>query len=1627
MNVSNRLGTTVAILGLITLAAGIAHAQPLRLDFSPSPLESFEQRTEDRAAVIAVTRCAEAPRIDGKLADNAWAAAATVRIPATVRGSRPLPHTRAQFCCDDAAIYCAVVCDLQAGKQPVAEERRRDEGTWKDDCVELWMDTSGKGDVIYQFIVNALGSIYDQGPDGADYNPDWQHAVGATDKAWTVEMAIPKAALKLEAWPAQLRFNIGRNGPDLGTRSFNGTYGDTSAGVLSLPGITEIQLEQATARQAVGEPLEVVVPRTYARAGDRWLEVGLKLNTPPATLHQTEVRAQLFEPAGGKALAETEAVPARPTGKVLIDLRTLKLAEANLRVQLREQGKLVAQEELQLTARSPRQPLKPGQKIPVYLDLPTGIAGVENWPVYIGVPFPAGTLWDADAVRLVDKRGRPLPHQREAVAHWAKEGAIKWLRFDALVNSADGCLVEVATPQPVLKPQERVTNTYRGNTLTGAVNETTAWVLSGGKSPLAGVGVPGSSDRSVAISEEADDTRGLYVVDQKGRVASASAQGETITVEASGPVAACVRFEGPYLTAEGEELARHITRIEVFAKQPIANITHTLVLTRNTNEVWFTDVGWELQTPLGRNTTALFGTSREEWNKSVSCPLGEDTTAWMLQDSHYFFAHGENHFQVVSQPASGKASTLAEGEECGDWAAVVGDQRGVMISCREAALQHPKEFEIRPDRIILHLFSSRGGEQLDFRGETLAKKWDLLTWYEAVIPQAYKLKHEEILAKMAAHSSNAAGWSKTHELMIAPLQPAAAAENAARLSRLHSQPLYALADPQWICDSEAMKPIHPVDEKRFPIAEQAISTALRQWHDKIGMWGDYGFVDYYGGPHLGYRDKYVSQKRYNSITYTLRPDLWLMYARSGERHVRRLASDSIRTDADATMAHWDAPGKTKGLYISDSGSDTPTGGIRKGQLPFAWETATYAHKSSSTTMNNYTWYYYLTGCRRAKDIAIEYCEGIKRFWTPAQAKRNARALVLIRMLTGGYEFTWDPELRALADATMDLLEDPEAPLGFIQGRSNFNQPAGTLYKTQVDIRALIEAWNVYGSPRYYDTAMKLSRYLWQSYLGKWPLTYTNPTGIVGSFLYRETDEPKYAQGLAIQLRHAAAGYDPESDQVYGVHSAEKCTFLFEGIAHAEQIILAAGADKGPLTSWCGYEDFGFPSGVFFRKSAGEKLDFDLQTPAEFSILPAAEQASAGDGLPWITEETYGQRSINVPAEAAAGDYCIVPTQFGQHLVVANSRLPLVIYAPDYWRPSPPQAPNVRYYFRLPPDCDNPQIVFEGSAKLFSPDGRPYPSDEPLHGSVDLPADKPGLWCFLPVDNQLVKVHNLPPFFAVEDPESYFEPRIAWQPQVEEEESAEVPAGTGYVKGAIGTDGDQALYIGPTGKFTLQGGDKHPSGDGSIFLPFSEGTIEFFFRPSWGTLDLPLKAKTICALGVESGETWRMSYMMAPRNRDANADFFASHVLYGLFMAQAPKIQHSMRIYRRTVFSADEWVHVTWVWGRRNGILPGGGHTKPMDNVLLAQLYINGRAGQHYSYKWFDNVPADMPINFQMYSLEGAVDELRLSDIQRYTTDFTPTRASELTLDQHTRALFHFNGDTTGVAHGYQGQLPVETR
>jgi len=1341
-------------------------------------------------------------------------------------------------------------------------------------------------------------------------------------------------------------------------------------------------------------------------------------------LDRTRIEVKLLRIADLTPLATASFVPPRARGRLGVDLRSLNLAAATVSLEFFEEEERTGAAQLFLTARPCETRLRAGERIPVAIDVPEGAGSVERWPVTFGVPFPAGALWDAERVRLVNERGRAIPFQSEPTGLWAKEGAIQWLRFDALVSSEDGCFVEVGAPGEA-RPGPRLALTEKDESIivdTGA----SVYVLGKGISPIMEIRLGGKTVASAAT------TRGLYVIDQTGRVGSASAEGEEIEVEARGPVASCVRFEGYYRTEKGEPLARHITRVENFAGRVEAKVTHTLVLCNSTTKCWFTDIGWELAATPGDNPEARFGVSRGDWRKTVSCPLSDERpSAYMLQDEHYFFAHGTNRCAVVALDRRGEGTTIVEGEECGDFACLAGARTALLVGCRDTARQHPKEFEVRTDKVTLHLFSSRGGEQLDFRTPTLVEKWDLVNWYKHTLPGTYVGDSEAIAERVKRTlPSDAIGWAKTHDLLITPLAPEKVADSA-RLAYLHSHEVYASVSPRWIYTSGAMGPLHPKDTKRFPIAEQYLDDTFRVWEKRLADWGDYGFVYYFTGPHLEYAGKYVKPFRYAALqTYTLRGDLWRAYARSGDRSIRKFAAASNRVCGDSIMSHWDGNGKVRGLFIYGQGRGSQPSDLT-GNLPFHWEGAPRMQISSSSDMNNLIYLYQLTGDRRARDMVEEYAEGVKRFWTPARARRCTRSIMLMRMLVQTYGLTWDPALRELAEATTDIFSDPEGAIGLSKERPH----RWTTYKTRVDIAGLLDAWQILGSPRYYDLSLKVADFMWGDALGVSPIFYVNNQGLFGQLLYAASGgDPSYPEALAVQLRMAGADYKPGTREIAGRVGAEDSTFVFQGIPYAQDLARRSGADKMCVASWVGYDDFGSPASIVAKKADQSSLEIDIRVedsdgtvPPGVTVRPVKPSTRSGLDLLSVRKRS-GHWSpfakVRIPKDAPEGAYEITQPGTGSIFAMAHSKVPFVLHATEYWKPVP-QSPVTRWYFSVPEECRDPQIFFEGKTRLYDPQGKPWQEGEAVKGWVNLPPAEPGVWAFEPMEHRLVRTRNIPPFFAARDSANYFVPDIPWSTEAPYQPPVPIPAERVYVPGALQLQDNKGLHLDGKRAFVLAGGDPHPSGDGLRFLPFSQGTIEFFFKPDWSTFDLSDRgSRRIVSMTPVTGEIWYMSYSKNP----SATTWRDSHVLYVYFMTDGPQRRRSTRTYRQTIFSNEEWVHIAWVWGPLEAALVAG--TK-REAIITTRVFINGKLGRQYNWHgvgWRGHAPADMPKELYMAHIKAAYDELRISDVQRYDGEFTPpARDREFAVDEHTRALFHFNGDTQGQTHGLTAPVMGEIR
>lgn len=1355
-------------------------------------------------------------------------------------------------------------------------------------------------------------------------------------------------------------------------------------------------------RLAEGENVAIRFPRNEARPQDRWLSGEIEIRPELAELSRMKLEVALFGIGRTEPVARLEVKPAATKGRIDTDLRAAKLTKARVMVRLMLNGQLAGTAETFVSA-IPAPQLLAGSRIPIRLDVPRRVDATRPRPLSFGVPFSPGALWEIEHLRLVDGSGKVLPSQSEIAARWAREGSIQWVRIDTVAPPENEVFVEFEKAETAVRSKLRIEESgHQVMVHTGAARYT----LDPGTSPISEIEVNGNP---VATSE---GMRGLYVVDQHGRVASAAPEGETMEIESRGPVSACVRFEGDYRTADGQRLARHITRLEFFAGQAEARIQHTLVLTEDSNKIWFTDIGWELAADAGGHAEASFAISRDDPNRFVSAALtNPDDTAWLLQDAHFRFKHGENHFAV-----NGPAGLLHEGEECGDWFALLGERGGLGWSCRDAAWQHPKEFEVQADRVTLHLWSSRGGEQLDFKMSSLIERWDLAGWLEKVAYRRDVPRIPELLVQAEKIEHNAVGWAKTHELLLRPLAPKAKPEVMAAASAAHSRPVLALADPAWLYESRAMGPLHPRDRVRFPNVEAAIDGAAAWWHARIHAWGEFGFVDYYAGPHLSYRGDYANIKRYHWATYGLRPGLWMLYARSGDRDIFELASKNNQSFMDNTFAHWDGPDKTRGLYLgSNIGGDEPA---TPATLPLYWQARTSGNISSSTDLNQFLRDYYLTGNRRARDVVEQYAKAAKQDWSPKHIQGSWRALMDYRCLAQCYALDWAPELRAMAEATLEIFSDDEGAVGLTKNRPY----RSSTYKTQADFGALADGWEILGTPRSHDALLKVARYQAPLQFGSSPLGYNSPVGRVGHCLHAETGDAAIAEALGLQLRWLSSGWDRERNAFRGDANAAGMLFLAQGAPYAQDVVSRAGGWDKPAAAWVGAESFGGSMSFVVRKPDQSALTLWLRRPrggepgdagGGVSVRACDAPSAWGLDLSRVDSDSNFNSRIELPKDAPEAAYEISTTGDGQQLLRADARVPLVLHAPGYWQPAPPQDPPLRWFFRVPEDAEGAAIFFEGQARLFDPTGQAFPDEMPQRGWVILPQEHAGLWSFEQLERKLVRVRNLPPFFALRDPAFYFQPPIPWERESAFDFTPPDPTEV-YVEGALATAENQALQITPDRRLII---DNHNA------LPFEQGTIEFWYRPNRHTLELT-RGGGLISLDTAEGKPWTLSV----RHGEGD-EWYHRRTLYGIFDTDGASKRRSIRCYRQTLFEDGRWVHVAWTWGARTDLAVRGGSSAVLaaakEGMLTQRIYIDGKAGKFTPDNLPGNLPLFAPTRFRTsIAFDGAIDELRISNVMRYREDFEPpSRKRAFEVDEHTLALFHFEGNLN--AESSVGQANAE--
>jgi hypothetical protein len=180
-----------------------------------------------RVAAVRIER-AEAPKIDGDLADPAWAKAAVVEEfyqVEPVEGGAPSLKTRAYVMYDERTLYVGFHLYDDEPDKIVRAQLARDAILRDEDAIRVMLDPFGTFRDGYFFATNANGAKVDgliennKAPPNTEWNTIWDVAARVVEDGWIAEFAIPFQSISIDSarpeWGMQLLRTIRRKNEEI--------------------------------------------------------------------------------------------------------------------------------------------------------------------------------------------------------------------------------------------------------------------------------------------------------------------------------------------------------------------------------------------------------------------------------------------------------------------------------------------------------------------------------------------------------------------------------------------------------------------------------------------------------------------------------------------------------------------------------------------------------------------------------------------------------------------------------------------------------------------------------------------------------------------------------------------------------------------------------------------------------------------------------------------------------------------------------------------------------------------------------------------------------------------------------------------------------------------------------------------------------------------------------------------------------------------------------------------------------------------------------------------------------------------------------------------------------------------
>ena len=1256
------------------------------------------------------------------------------------------------------------------------------------------------------------------------------------------------------------------------------------------------------------------------------------------------------------------------------------------------------------------------------------ISGLKtSWPLVAGLPFFEGEIKDVSSIRIMSGE-KEVPSQVDVAATW-RDGSIRWALagFTASPQGKYGIEYGQGVKRMVHPAPLKVTLQTEG----GFTVDTGAAVYQfEGDKLLPEKGWLGSGTRRRLILEGSG--AGTYLVDNAGRTARVAGQGAEIEnkILKEGPGRFVVKRSGWYVTDIGEKLARADVWFYFSAGVPYFKITHSLILTEDTNRVWFKDYGLEFKIP---DKPSVVYCAVEEEGQEVRKIANYGEEIFMLQSDYPHFAERICKAAIGSL-SKGQEKVMEEIKVAGDWAHGDYGNYGITIVMPWLAERFPKEISFGQRGARAVLWSGLSGKELDFRTRTLVEEY-FQDWVKKGIYNSSALMDTP---------SNAQGTARTHDLWILPQAGVYNAELVNKSAMAAARTVLVMADPKWLCATEAIGwPMYHKDTEKFPGEEKLMSDCWERILLPLKAFPMNGFIAWGCYPDQSYRvvDNRImaASTRLKSLAeYGLRQAPMRMYARSGDRTYYEYGYRFGRFTGDYGVAHWNAPGKKRGGFIHGGN----TGGI-----PLFWQLNTVQYGIIDGTIRHWLHDYYLLGDERSLDIMKMIKESILKAGEPG-------GLSVIKTLLAVSIYDWDERTVAKAHNYIHSIIDPASQNG-IKDRGGY----GPMYKDEGDTCDFLEYYLETGDEAVKEAFLKLLDHRYRFDRRYNPLGHRNYDAFTHAVAYQMTGDERFRRvveqslgdALYYSRKHplaeelAAFPKDPLDWKVYPYNTVlgqHEYHFPFMGIPTSLKLIAEKGQSgkRTPIV----IKPMAFDKGkILFSHCRGKETVLSIQfTATRNDAVPRVVSYPGGEDLKFVSDvKVVKQKRIQWPPRLVLRHdntfhmYVTISSNVPDGLYLLNmdgdERFTLLditgdkaaLYCPEgFWSPSggPIQrlgegtfgraGEGIPLFFLVPSGLKDFEILLASPALVKRPDGSvAVELSEKNIGKLKIPVEgKGGVWSIEP-NIRSFRGDCLPAFYRLFN----VEPIVAFgSPDLLPGATTGKPAGVSsnlpapmsaieFLPGIQGKtlrlSGNQAL------KFSR--GIKVPQG-GYAYFPGMTGTVEFWFRADRPTWEVPIKVYESIDFPFIRGPHINIHHKYWIRGS-------ARHIfsMFQLELLHAGKIPLGFQASH--FFRAEEWTHIACTWNITDG-------TKDAKRDFT--IFVNGKKLSHEQATYGLNLPTgqqkleflDSEPEMTLGPFEGSMDILRLSDVVRYKENFIPPKTAP-PVDENTRALFLFDEGLKGIS------------